>query len=138
MLFNARGVGTSWELPHLWRAKQPRSTSKGKWTGISIRCGYLLLRFVVICCYYTFMDPEFLGMDGADFAPEKESIIRRLVQQYLPIGSPSKSSVTQREVLLRVYHAANNYMPDFLLLSAYHDFFSILFMAVGLDKFWEW
>jgi hypothetical protein len=138
MLFNARGVGTSWELPDLWRASQPRLASKGKWSAIATRAVYLFLRFLAICCYYTFIDPDFLGMNSSDFAPEKESIIRRLLHQCLALGSPSKTSVTQREVLLRAYHATNNYIPDYLILSAYHDFFAILFMATGLDKSWEW
>jgi hypothetical protein len=138
MLFNARGVGTSWELPHLWRASQPRLASKGKWSAISIRAVYLLFRFLAICCYYTFMDQEFLGINSADFTPEKESIIRRLLHQYLALGSPSKTSITQREILVRALQAMNNYIPDYLILSAYHDFFAILFMATGLDKSWEW
>ncbi|KAF2688439.1 hypothetical protein K458DRAFT_148106 [Lentithecium fluviatile CBS 122367] len=92
LVFNARGVGTSWEVPHLWPGQ--RSTA------------------------------------------ELASIVRRLVRQC--VGGRSTIPVTKRELAVRVHGAVANFLPDYLMLSAYHDFFAIFFMAVGLDQSWEW
>jgi hypothetical protein len=75
LLFNARGVGTSWEVPYLWHgpkstaelanpvdqdekrreqkaSSKPGLPSRGKWGGVGVRAGYLLLNFLLLCCYY--------------------------------------------------------------------------------------
>jgi hypothetical protein len=81
LVFNARGVGISWEVPYLWPGQKstalwtkPSDTaekenamkksnrsivaSRGKWVGISFRVGYLLLNYLLICCYYVRSRPS--------------------------------------------------------------------------------
>ncbi|KAF2712586.1 hypothetical protein K504DRAFT_488980 [Pleomassaria siparia CBS 279.74] len=161
LLFNIRGVGTPWEVPYLWpglkntwlaptapgdsdQIARPKAVTrhnliyKGKWTGIVIRCGYLLLNLFLLACYYEYMDGEyFLHVKPADLTLEKEGILRRLFQTYVGGVQPT-TPVTQREFQVRVWQAAENIIGDFLLLSNYHDFFAIVFIAVGLDESWEW
>jgi hypothetical protein len=40
--------------------------------------------------------------------------------------------------VVRAHGAFANFVPDYLMLSAYHDFFAIVFLVVGLDRSWEW
>lgn len=85
LVFNARGVGTWWEVPYLWpgqkstaewtkpsdisakenakekakeKSSKPRLASREKWAGVSFRVGYLLLNFLLICCYYVRSRPS--------------------------------------------------------------------------------
>jgi len=73
---------------------------------------------------------------AVDYAPEQASIVRRLVRQ--SFGVPLDTPVTRRELLVRANGAVTNFVPDYLCLSAYHDFFAIFFIATGLDQSWEW
>lgn len=75
LVFNARGVGTSWEVPYLWpdqkstaewakppntsdkervksKSNKPKLASRRRWAAISVRGSYLLLNFLLICCYF--------------------------------------------------------------------------------------
>lgn len=118
-------------------SSRPTLPSRGYWSALSIRFGYLVLNFVLICCYYDFLDPAaLLAINDADFSIEKESIIRRFLQQYT--GKPPTTPITQREFVVRAWQAIDNFVPDYLMLSAYHDFFAIIFIGVGLDQSWEW
>ena len=76
LVFNARGIGTSWEVPYLWpgvkstaELRQPtpatkdkkkveatagksKLASRGRWRAVLIRAGYLLFNFLLMSCYY--------------------------------------------------------------------------------------
>lgn len=155
LLFNSRGIGTSWELPYLWdsfrhskpsekpRTVKPKETKKttsvpwGKWSSIAVRCGYLALNFFILCLYYEYLDLAIhLRVGTSDFAPEKESIVRRALRQYT--GHTHGNPITRRELVVRIWTVFDLIIPDYLILSAYHDFFAIMFIATGLDDFWEW
>jgi hypothetical protein len=83
------------------------------------------------------LDPrELFDINKSDYLPHKTSIVRRLVKQYT--GSLSSDPVAGREFLVRAYEVSNETIADYLVLSAYHDFFAIIFIAVGLDQSWEW
>ncbi|KAF1975628.1 hypothetical protein BU23DRAFT_566314 [Bimuria novae-zelandiae CBS 107.79] len=108
-------------------------TARGKWAGIAIRCGYLLLHFFLLAAYYEFMDPQMLLsvppaqlatsksslVDGApsgpsDFTRENEGIVRRLLQTMVG-RTPPATPVTTREFQLRALEAFDNVARDFLL-----------------------
>jgi len=77
-----------------------------------------------------------VSLNEADRAPPEASIIRRLVQQHS--GASSTMPVMKREWIVRVHDVASVIILDYLMLSAYHDFFAIVFIAAGLDQSWEW
>ncbi|KAF2643036.1 hypothetical protein P280DRAFT_515473 [Massarina eburnea CBS 473.64] len=166
LLFNIRGVGTPWEPPYLWPGIKytwiaPKSsedlqkkiqddkpvmiashnlTTRGKWAGIAIRCGYLLMKFFLLTLYYEYMKLDNLldsPTSPSDFARDKEGIIRRLLQTYI-LRSEPRTPVAKRELEIRAWKAFENQTASVLLLSSYHDFFAIFFIAVGLDESWEW
>lgn len=162
-MFNGRGIGTAWENPYLWpgikytwQARKPSSTlhgpdskllttrhnltARGKWAGIAIRCGYLLLNFFLLAAYYEFMDPQMLFSvppGPSDYTRDKEGIIRRLVQTWLG-RTPPETRVTIREFQIRALQATDKVVGDLLLLSLYHDACAILWLSLGLDESWEW
>lgn len=83
------------------------------------------------------LDPrDLFDINKADYLPPKASIVRRLMKQYTQ--SSSSDPVAGREFLVRAYEASNETIADYLVLSAYHDFFAIIFITVGLDQSWEW
>lgn len=85
-----------------------------------------------------FFDPKFLlGINPTDYEPAKSSIMRRFIRQSFSTTPPTPP-ITKRELLVRIHEAATNFLPDYLILSSYHDFFAILFILTGLDQSWEW
>ncbi|KAJ4287269.1 hypothetical protein N0V90_012667 [Kalmusia sp. IMI 367209] len=162
-VFNVRGIGTEWENPYLWPdikytwlAQKPSTesnefdtrglttrhnlTARGRWTGIAIRCGYLVLNFFLLAAYYEFMDPQMLlsvPPQLSDYTREKEGIIRRLLQTFLG-RTPPVTPVTAREFQLRALEAFDKVVGDFLLISLYHDTCAVVWMTLGLDESWEW
>jgi hypothetical protein len=84
------------------------------------------------------MDAEYLlDIKPSDHTREKEGIIRRLLQTYVG-KSPPPTPVTLREFQVRALDAIDGVAGDVLLLSTYHDFCAIVFIAIGLDESWEW
>lgn len=79
---------------------------------------------------------EFLGVNEADYVSERASIIRRLAQ-HCTAALPT-TPITKRELAVRINETVSNFLPDYLILSAYHDFFAIFFLATGVDQSWEW
>ncbi|KAJ4345734.1 uncharacterized protein N0V89_011869 [Didymosphaeria variabile] len=162
-VFNVRGIGTEWENPylwpgikHTWQAQKPSTkvkdpdtkllttrhnlTARGRWSGIAIRCAYLLLNFFLLAAYYEFMDAQKLlsvPPSMSDYTRDKEGVIRRLLQTYLTSSGPA-TPVTTREFQLRALEAFDKVVGDFLLISLYHDTCAVVWMAVGLDESWEW
>jgi hypothetical protein len=155
LLFNSRGVGTSWELPYLFNdlkrielmpnpktpgradSKRLKPTSRSKWSGVAHRCGFLVLNYLVLCIYYEYVDlAGHVKLRPSDTIQAKESIVRRAIGQY--IGVLQETPVTRRELIVRVWTVFDLIVPDYLILSAYHDFFAMIFIAVGLDESWEW
>lgn len=76
ILFNPRGIGQTWELPHLWPAQgsvscskenaierervSPRSTTKqSKASALLTHLGHVVLNFTILCIYYvrTYLAP---------------------------------------------------------------------------------
>jgi hypothetical protein len=92
----------------------------------------MLLNFVLLTLYNEFFDV--LGyleaLDQADLAREKEGIVSRMFS--------STSSITQRELVVRLGVAANSVIPTYLWGSSYHDFWAVLLIGSGLDEDWEW
>ncbi|KAL1597924.1 hypothetical protein SLS60_008412 [Paraconiothyrium brasiliense] len=159
LTWNIRGVGTSWENPYLWPGVKytwnaPKSTAnlrkpgaihgsrhnlmaRGRLGGILIRFFYAVINFFLLACLYEFGHPQYLLDAGPmDFAPEKESIIRRGVHVYF--GRQMITPVTLRDVSVRAVAAIENAAGNFLTFSLYHDVCAIFFIAVGLDESWEW
>lgn len=149
-MWNIRGVGLPWENPYLWPGLEHTwdtlrlangswhsVTSRNRRNGVAIRFGYVLLNFFLLVCLYEFGNTEYLfGVDPSDHTPEKESIIRRLVQTF--IGSESVTPVTWREFGVRFVFSFENAADNFLLFSLYADVCAIFFVGVGLDESWEW
>jgi glycosyltransferase involved in cell wall biosynthesis len=162
-VFNVRGIGTNWENPYLWpgikytwqaqkpciKAKDPDAkllttrhnlTARGRWSGVAIRCGYIMLNFFLLAAYYEFMDPQVLlsiPPSSSDYTRDKEGIVRRLLQTYLTSSGPA-TPVTAREFQLRALEAFDKVVGDFLLISLYHDTCAVVWMCLGLDESWEW
>jgi hypothetical protein len=154
-LFNSRGVGATWELPYLWngsigseRARllrhvrtqevdQVKPAPRGRWSGVAIRLGYLALNFIILCVYYEHLDlAGWVRLQPFDTIREKESVVRRAVAQYVGMGEVVP--ITQRELIVRTWAVLDVIVPDYLILSMYHDLFAIMFIAAGLDESWEW
>lgn len=160
--YNARGTGLAWENNYLWPEQKstvifaapsndtfkdkpiepPRSrhnlATRGKWSAVLIRSGYMLLNYVAMSLYFQFrVSATIGGFVAADMSPEKEGILRRLFQQ-LSSEVPTASPVTAREIQIRLLLAANKFIPDILSLSAFHDFLAVIFIATGIDESWEW
>ena len=92
-----------------------------------------------MCIYFEFAVPLTIGeINSADLNIEKERILRRIFQQYVPFGNPPTVPITTREFKVRAVLTVNNFALDFLALCSYHDFFAILFIILGIDQSWEW
>ena len=101
-------------------------TAKGKWIGIAIRCGYLLINFSLLALADEYMDMNgVLVIKPSDFSPEKEGIIRRLVRTCLGRTKP-EAFVTRREFQIRAFQVGQGVVGDFLLLSLYHGFCAVI------------
>ena len=161
--YNARGVGETWENPYLWPEQKstvvfakrsseatfkdkpvevPRSrhslATRGKWSAILIRLGYLCLNYILLDLYNEYrVSATFGSFTAADVSPEKEILLRRAIQQFFSNDTPV-SPITGREIAIRAFMAANKFIPDILTLSAFHDFLAIIFIASGVDQSWEW
>jgi len=160
--YNPRAVGLAYELPYLWPeqkssivfAKPSNDTFKdkpieapasrhnlgtrGKWSAVLIRVGYLTLNYIVMSLFFEYrVSATVGGFVPADLSPEKEGMLRRLFQQLSSEG-PVASPVTGRELQIRLLLVANKFVPDVLSLSVFHDFLAIIFIATGIDQSWEW
>jgi hypothetical protein len=127
-----------WENPYLWHQqkstavfaslststlkdkpiKAPKTRhnlgSKEKWPVVLIRLCYLLLNFTIMCMYFEFAVTASVGQFALeDFIPEKEGILRRLLQQYSPFWSSNIEPITDREIKVRAYLTVNNFALDF-------------------------
>ncbi|KAH7068390.1 membrane bound O-acyl transferase family-domain-containing protein [Paraphoma chrysanthemicola] len=149
LLFNPRGVGTEWEVPNLWpgyrytteitkhktsHVKQGANCGgtilphQSKWPAIGTRLGYLLLKFTILCLYYDTLNPStLLNLTPSDFASLTTTL-----------SVPSRTSLTLRAISTRMSLALGNFLPDYLILSSYHDVFAIFFIGINLDESWEW
>ena len=157
LLFNGRGIAAEWELPYLWNdlkhskpsppenskgasrklADRAKTPSRNNWSGVALRFGYMMLNFIILCVYYEYLDlAGYVRLQPSDSIREKESIIRRALGQ--SIGIAQRNPVTHRELIVRIWAVFDLIVPDYLILSAYHDFFAIIFIATGLDEPWEW
>jgi hypothetical protein len=135
------------ETQHTQRLDLPM---RGKWGAISIRLAYLLFNFLVICCWYELIaDGSRLGITPSDYTYERSSIFRRMLRQTFRISRADRSITVQlptgtshhqtsHELLVRLHAAVANVLPDYLLLTSYHDVFAIFFLLTGLDDSWEW
>ena len=152
----------TWENPYLWPEQKstvvfaqpsgdtlkdkpieaPASrhslATRGKWSTITIRLGYLLLNSILLSLFFEYRVSATIGyFTPADMSPDKEGILRRLYQQVSSYDAPA-SPVTGREIRIRALLAANKFVPDVLYLSAFHDFLAIFFIATGISQSWEW
>ena len=146
LLFNARGVGTRWELRNLYPTQTPsaanekvkakelektKSVKKPYWSAIAIRLFRALLNYLIFCLYYDFIDLRaHMIISTSDFSPVRETIIRRLFME--------PSSVTPRDILIRTWMAVDKTIPEYLWLSSYHHVTAAFFVATGLDTDDEW
>ncbi|KAH7408093.1 membrane bound O-acyl transferase family-domain-containing protein [Phaeosphaeria sp. MPI-PUGE-AT-0046c] len=121
ILFNPRGIGQDWELPHLWpsthstfqsqkgKASTTQNLTRDKDAGNQCKSsalltplGHALLNFTILCVYY-----EFISLPSSPF-------------------------------LHRPLLALSNFAPDYLILSTYHSLFAFLFILLSLDMPNEW
>lgn len=161
--YNSRGVGLAWENSYLWPSQKsttvfaqssPSATTKdepaatpasrhnlatrGKWSAVLIRLGYLTLNSILLSYFHKYRVTATIGtFYPDDVSPEKEAILLRLFDQFWSPG-PSPSPVTGREIQIRALLAANKFIPDILYLSSFHDLLAIVFIAAGVDESWEW
>lgn len=106
--------------------------------GVAIRCGYLLINFFLIACFYEFLGMQnLLATEPSDFIRDKEGIIRRLLRTCIGRSQPT-TPVARREFEIRAVQAFGVVTEDYLLLSMYHDFCALVFISLGLDESWEW
>jgi hypothetical protein len=116
---------------------EPTRTLQSRWCGVAPRCAYLALNFILLCIYYEYLDlAGYVGLQPSDTTREKESIARRALA--LCFGFIQEHPITQRELVVRLWAVFDLVVPDYLILSAYHDFFAVIFIVTGLDESWEW
>ena len=99
---------------------------------------YMCLNYTLMSLYYEFrVSATFGSFTAADVSPEKEVILRRAIKQFFTKDTLT-TPITGREITIRAFLAANKFIPDYLTLSAFHDFMAIIFIASGVDQSWEW
>ncbi|KAI8935713.1 hypothetical protein NX059_007234 [Plenodomus lindquistii] len=143
LLFNGRGVGTTWEVPYLHRGSSASTTSPSqasktspkaqKTSPITRRLLTLVIYFSLLCTYYSHLSLSLhLPLRHTDTIPAKELLIRRFI-------SPSHSSrITLRDLTVRLWIILDLIIPDYLILTLYHTVFALLFISTGLDTDTEW
>lgn len=154
LLFNLRGIGTDWELPYLYQSQSQTALRKkfdddfpdiqkakedgsgklnDRWIAVRKRLFYILVNYLVLCLYYEFL---YLQPTPADFAPFKESLLRRVLPTVMDSHSPT--AITTREVWIRSSMVLDFILTEYCWLSCYHDVCAIIFIGVGLDQDDEW
>ncbi|KAF2854839.1 hypothetical protein T440DRAFT_505047 [Plenodomus tracheiphilus IPT5] len=148
LLFNGRGIGTTWELSYLHRSstqpfdlrhptQKPLPQRPIPSSNIPRRILSILAHYAILCIYYTYLDLALhLPLRPTDTLPSKESLIRRTFFPNL-LSTPT-SPPTSRDLLVRLWTVLDLILPDYLILTIYHNIFATLFIASGLDTDNEW
>ncbi|SPJ76001.1 uncharacterized protein FTOL_05732 [Fusarium torulosum] len=143
MLFNARCLGTKWQVRHANPSGdatiKPEPSPRVKF--ILKRLGVLLLRYIFLCIYY---DPSFhLYMpDGIpwkqeDFSPGSQ----KLFWHFLFSNPHPEAQVHHfliRGAFIRLHVVGDQLIPDYCILSSYHDILSIIAIGLHIDSPEEW
>lgn len=155
LLFNARGLGTSWEIGPFRRRNvevqaaglkkgddstldqssrdlSTKTTTRSKAYSILRWTGIFILQYVLLCLWNETRWTAYTTLDASDFNPEKEVLFRRVIGTYP--GPP----VTSHELHLRLRATIDHVASDYLKISLMHSFCGILFVALGLDDPSEW
>ncbi|KAI6758339.1 hypothetical protein HG530_010579 [Fusarium avenaceum] len=143
MLFNARCLGTKWQVRHANPSREAtiKSEPSPRVRFILKRLGVLLLRYVFLCIYY---DPSFhLYMpDGIpwkqeDFSPGNQQLFWRFLFSFEDLETQARHLLT-RGTFIRLYIVFDQLIPDYLILSSYHDILSIIAIGLRIDTPEEW
>ena len=155
LLFNARGLGTSWEIaPERRKQFKPQAIEIKKTEGsgaihsitlpstrtmITSRtytllrwAGLLTVQYFLLCFWHELRWTAYIDLNASDFNPEKEVLLRRIIGLYP--GAP----VTGHELHLRTRATIDHVVSDYLKISLMHSFCGIVFVALGLDDLSEW
>ncbi|CAJ0546763.1 Ff.00g013900.m01.CDS01 [Fusarium sp. VM40] len=105
------------------------------------RLGVLLLRYIFLCLYY---DPSFhLYMpDGIpwkqeDFSPGNQQLFWRVLFSFSDIDAQARHFLT-RGTFIRLHIVGDQLIPDYLILSSYHDILSVVAVGLHVDSPEEW
>jgi len=158
LLFNPRLIGTAPATPYVASYSKPSSLLQRHTSSASpqvtrteiqgarkkrrqyvLRQSLILLsRFIALCIFY---DPDVHHYmfnkshnniwTHTDFSPEKKFLFKRL-------ADPRRSPVTSRELLIRCHLVLDLVLPDWLLLSSYHDILAIIAVSLDLNSPEEW
>lgn len=143
MLFNTRCLGTKWQVRHANPSREApiKSEPSPRVNFILKRLGILLLRYIFLCLYY---DPSFhLYMpDGVpwkreDFSPGNQQLFWRFLFSFKDLETQARHFLT-RGTFIRLYIVYNQVIPDYLILSSYHDILSIIAIGLRIDTPEEW
>lgn len=107
----------------------------------------LLCRYLAMCVYYdpdvqSYM-PDSHGVTRADYSPTNPPFFTILLPcLVLGICGPNNPSqrylAASRGAVFRLHWLLRRIVPDYLVLSAYHDIFAIIFVSCGLDEPGDW
>jgi hypothetical protein len=110
-----------------------------RWRFVFRQSLILLGRYIALCVYYDPVVYHYM-LDGTawnhgDFSPEKEAFFRRLIGSII---SSDYSPITTREINIRLHYVLDRIIPDYFVLSSYHDILAIVAVAIRLDDPQEW
>lgn len=146
LLYNGRGVGTTWESPQtcprrsaptplpsekteniVRPSRKPQSRTKAiiRWAALFV------LHYLIFCLWEEFRWTAFLQLENSDIDPEKEVLIRRLLGIY-------PNTVDLHEISIRLRMVINFVLSDYLKLSMMHSFCAIIFVGLKIDEPSEW
>ncbi|KAH6954448.1 membrane bound O-acyl transferase family-domain-containing protein [Fusarium avenaceum] len=143
MLFNARCLGTKWQVRHANPSGEAtiKSEPSPRVKFILKRLGVLLLRYIFLCFYY---DPSFhLYMpDGVpwkqeDFSPSNQQLFWRFLFSFPDLEAQARHFLT-RGAFIRLYIVGDQLIPDYSILSSYHEILSIIAVGLHIDSPEEW
>ncbi|KAL3476718.1 hypothetical protein BJX99DRAFT_258267 [Aspergillus californicus] len=163
MLFNCRGLRTSWAIdpamrsttnalrkegsprsssehrPQLGSPQHPVPSEESRLRFCIRRSSLMLGRFVFLCIIPNGLQ-DAMAVEPADFLPERRSFMRRMILS-LATQDPNDAYGKMdfcHEALLRLWTVFYIQVPFWLTLESYHDVFAIIHVAIGLDSPSEW
>lgn len=146
LLFNPRGIRTTWESPDTLATSTSHQSPDGRKTGRRLtmvkRLAVLCFEILVMSFYHEFFNTTvtlYVRLTAADFTPEKVSIIRRSLLALFRKNTDLTVAAIAREWMIRLWHMVDDHISELFWLTAYHDGFAIFFSGIlGLDSLDEW
>lgn len=134
MIFNGRFIGTPMSVGPRLSCNQAVCSRRRL---VARRLTVLIARYLALCMFYDPAIYHFMFGQGSsswtqdDFAPPKQVFLRRLV-------GFSDIPITTREIIIRMHFVLGRVLPDYLVLSSYHDILAIIAVSTNLNLPQEW